>query len=456
MLFCFPCSVADVLATIAASFTVLLLLQKANTQRGRADATFMKSCTHYLTFCVDYTWLAPTSHIDVECRQPPCWWLSRRPPAARAVANCAMFGCSNRYVSRQFFYPVAARVARSRDPRRPSNSRASGRWGNSQRDSRFYTACHNLAEMSENKPDAQVEERSNQDPLASAGEEDRDSGAASAAKDDEANGDGPAAKKSKVEPARTSSGRPQRESKAAASRRLSHLEAAAKEGEALLKELGHKDSSDPDSGRRRTRSQTRGTAPTPARQQRQQKQEPARRTAKQPRAAAKKAAAKRQKKQEEEEEEEEEEAEEEREEAKDKKPAKESKEHATESKTNDTQAEDKKEQLNNKEDAAAEKTPKAEKAALESADEKPAGDKASGGDLKPSASSNPPVTASPVPAASAPPSSAPASSAPASSPPALSAPASSAPASSAPASSAPAASATASSTPAPPPEEVAA
>jgi len=44
------------------------------------------------------------------------------------------------------------------------------------------------------------------------------------------------------------------------------LEKTTKEGEALLKDLGHKADDDPDSTRRRTRSQTRGTpaAPPPA------------------------------------------------------------------------------------------------------------------------------------------------------------------------------------------------
>ncbi|KAL3229414.1 hypothetical protein MRX96_023599 [Rhipicephalus microplus] len=97
----------------------------------------------------------------------------------------------------------------------------------------------------------------------------------------------PPAKKAKAEPART---RPQRENKSAGGRRVSSLEAAAKEGEALLKELGHKDSSDPDSGRRRTRSQTRGTPPAPpARQQRQTRAE--RKTPAKPARGAKKAAA---------------------------------------------------------------------------------------------------------------------------------------------------------------------
>ncbi|XP_037290206.2 uncharacterized protein LOC119185213 isoform X1 [Rhipicephalus microplus] len=121
--------------------------------------------------------------------------------------------------------------------------------------------------------------------------------------EEETNGEAvPPAKKAKAEPART---RPQRENKSAGGRRVSSLEAAAKEGEALLKELGHKDSSDPDSGRRRTRSQTRGTPPAPpARQQRQTRAE--RKTPAKPARGAKKAAASKRSKKEESEEEEEE------------------------------------------------------------------------------------------------------------------------------------------------------
>lgn len=132
--------------------------------------------------------------------------------------------------------------------------------------------------------------------------------ATDAKEEEETNGDAaPPAKKAKAEPART---RPQRESKSAGGRRVSSLEAAAKEGEALLKELGHKDSSDPDSGRRRTRSQTRGTpAAPPARQQRQTRAEPARKTPTKPaRGASKKAAASKRSKKDEDEDEEEEEA----------------------------------------------------------------------------------------------------------------------------------------------------
>ena len=47
------------------------------------------------------------------------------------------------------------------------------------------------------------------------------------------------------------------------SKRLNILEKTAKEGEALLQNLGHKDD-DPESNRRRTRSQTRGTPPAAA------------------------------------------------------------------------------------------------------------------------------------------------------------------------------------------------
>ncbi|XP_037528229.2 myb-like protein V [Rhipicephalus sanguineus] len=78
----------------------------------------------------------------------------------------------------------------------------------------------------------------------------------------------------------------------------SYMEAAAKEGEALLKELGLKDNNVPDSGRRRTRSQTRGTTAAPAE----------RKTPTKPARGAKKAAASKRSKKEESEEEEEEEA----------------------------------------------------------------------------------------------------------------------------------------------------
>ncbi|KAH7942711.1 hypothetical protein HPB52_000202 [Rhipicephalus sanguineus] len=78
----------------------------------------------------------------------------------------------------------------------------------------------------------------------------------------------------------------------------SYMEAAAKEGEALLKELGLKDNNVPDSGRRRTRSQTRGTTAAPAE----------RKTPTKPARGAKKAAASKRSNKEESEEEEEEEA----------------------------------------------------------------------------------------------------------------------------------------------------
>ncbi len=55
-------------------------------------------------------------------------------------------------------------------------------------------------------------------------------------------------------------GRPAKEKSA---KRLTILEKTTKEGEALLKDLGHKADSDPDSTRRQTRSQTRGTPPAP-------------------------------------------------------------------------------------------------------------------------------------------------------------------------------------------------
>ncbi|KAH7982657.1 hypothetical protein HPB52_006284 [Rhipicephalus sanguineus] len=80
--------------------------------------------------------------------------------------------------------------------------------------------------------------------------------------EEETKGDAaPPAKKAKAEPART---RPQCETKSGGARRVCSLEAAAKEGEALLRELGHKDSSVPDSACRRTRSQTRCTTAAPA------------------------------------------------------------------------------------------------------------------------------------------------------------------------------------------------
>ncbi|KAH7946563.1 hypothetical protein HPB52_001325 [Rhipicephalus sanguineus] len=89
--------------------------------------------------------------------------------------------------------------------------------------------------------------------------------AADSKEDEETKGDAaPPAKKAKAEPART---RPQRKTKSAGARRVRSLEATAKEGEALLRELVHKDSRVPDSGCRRTRSQTRCTTAAPAARQ---------------------------------------------------------------------------------------------------------------------------------------------------------------------------------------------
>ena len=76
----------------------------------------------------------------------------------------------------------------------------------------------------------------------------------------------------------------------------SYMEAAAEEGEALLKELGLEDNTVPDSGRRRTRSQTRDTTAAPAE----------RKTPTKPARGAKTAAASKRSKKEESEEEEEE------------------------------------------------------------------------------------------------------------------------------------------------------
>lgn len=71
-----------------------------------------------------------------------------------------------------------------------------------------------------------------------------------------------------------SSTRAFRESKAS-TKRLSTMAKTAKEGEALLKELGHKDDN-PDSERRRTRSQTRGAPPPPPLQKSSAKDTPKR------------------------------------------------------------------------------------------------------------------------------------------------------------------------------------
>ncbi|KAH7962290.1 hypothetical protein HPB52_015371 [Rhipicephalus sanguineus] len=101
--------------------------------------------------------------------------------------------------------------------------------------------------------------------------------------EEETKGDAvPSAKAAKAEPART---RLQCETNSAGARRVRSLEAAAKEGEALLRELGHKDSSVPESGCRRTRSQTRCTMAAPAARQ------PARKTPGKPAHGAKKGAA---------------------------------------------------------------------------------------------------------------------------------------------------------------------
>ncbi|XP_037518689.1 uncharacterized protein DDB_G0286299-like [Rhipicephalus sanguineus] len=123
--------------------------------------------------------------------------------------------------------------------------------------------------------------------------------AADSKEDEETKGDAaPPAKKAKAEPART---RPQRKTKSAGARRVRSLEATAKEGEALLRELVHKDSRVPDSGCRRTRSQTRCTTAAPAARQLARKP-----PAKPARGAKKGAASKRSKKEESEEEEKEE------------------------------------------------------------------------------------------------------------------------------------------------------
>ncbi|KAH7963275.1 hypothetical protein HPB52_020422 [Rhipicephalus sanguineus] len=101
--------------------------------------------------------------------------------------------------------------------------------------------------------------------------------------EEETKGDAvPCAKKAKAEPART---RLQCETNSAGARRVRSLEAAAKEGEALLRKLSHKESSVPESGCRWTRSQTRCTTAAPAARQ------PARKTPAKPARGAKKGAA---------------------------------------------------------------------------------------------------------------------------------------------------------------------
>ncbi|KAH7952572.1 hypothetical protein HPB52_024026 [Rhipicephalus sanguineus] len=117
--------------------------------------------------------------------------------------------------------------------------------------------AHVRANMSEPNPDSEREDRTEEETKAEV-----EKPAADTKEEEETKGDAaPPAKKAKAEPART---RPQCGTNSAVARRVHSLEAAAKEGEALLRELGHKESSVPDSGCRRTRSQTRCTTAAPA------------------------------------------------------------------------------------------------------------------------------------------------------------------------------------------------
>ncbi|KAH7969597.1 hypothetical protein HPB52_020104 [Rhipicephalus sanguineus] len=150
--------------------------------------------------------------------------------------------------------------------------------------------------MSEPNPDSEREERTEEETKRAEVEKP----AADSKEEKETKGDAaPPAKKANAEPART---RPQRKTKSAGARRVRILAATAKEGEALLRELGHKDSSVPDSGCRRTRSQTRCITDAPAARQ------SARKTPAKPARGAKKGAASKRSKKEESEEDDKEEA----------------------------------------------------------------------------------------------------------------------------------------------------
>ncbi|KAH7975499.1 hypothetical protein HPB52_002248 [Rhipicephalus sanguineus] len=147
--------------------------------------------------------------------------------------------------------------------------------------------AHVRDNTSEPNPDSAREDRTEEETKKAEVEK----AAADSKEEEETKGDDPPpAEKAKAEPART---RPQRETNSAGARRVRSLEADAKEGEALLRELGHKDSSVPDSGCRRTRSQTRCTTAAPNARQ------PARKTPAKPARGAKKGAASKRSKKEE-------------------------------------------------------------------------------------------------------------------------------------------------------------